>query len=1016
MKNLILTTVFVLFASVLACAQGTLKGTIKSENGDTLFGANIFLKDNTFISTTANENGAFSLKIPDSLVHVISVSFIGYTPILDTLQFKRGKVLVINYVMKVKAFVNGGVGITKTKNKAKDTYMDEQKQKSSVSLDFITAETLKKTGDANLTAGVTRVSGVSTNGAFITVRGIGDRYVKTTFNGMRIPTLDPFTNNLKLDMFPASLVDNVIISKTASPDLPSDWAGAYISVQTKDYPDKLSVNVETSVGYNTQATFKDIISTGKSSTDWLGYDSDFRDQGIRQFVFTKDSPSKYDELVALGKGDYLNSLGVTSTEIFEKDADNYFKLGLVELGLLAKGQFHDPLAVSAAKQAYNQGPYKGDAFKVMNANAAKFNQSLPNNWRTKARVAPLNFSQSFTFGNKINLFKKPLGVIAGFRYSVASQYDPNSDYARIISAPVDGVYLEIDTLYQKVSKETNEWSALVNLAYKYHKNHGVTLLFMPNMNGVNNAGVATDPGGVLGEIHRQFYESRKQFIYQLKSEHSFAHNIKALGVASYTQGSSIVPDFKVVGLAKDTFNQNRDVINAARYFRYLSENIFDSKVSVDVPLKGDGEEGATKKIKMGVAYQRCDREYEQFGLSLIPNILGSAQLVVGNPNSDPLSLDKFDFGSVILSEGPTQRLLRTYFLDDRPLNRVIGNSTISAAFAMADYNVTSRLRLSGGLRVEHAVLFTDLFLFDSLQLATNDARRYLNNVALVNPVTLDEVNFLPSATAIYKLRKKVQAPINLRANFSQTVARPGLRELSPVSVFDYELNSLVEGNPDLKVVRINNYDLRFESYFTSGDNVSLSVFYKDFINYIEMFGSPLGFTWENNPNRAWLQGVELEGKKLLGKYFELRANLTFVDSRSVFQQKLDDGKGGFVNGPAITHTLFGQAPYLINTIASYNSDSLGLQLTLSYNVQGPRLVVEGNPDVGLPPVFERPRHLFDFKVSKKLGKYFGVSLKVNDILNSARVRTYRSFEGEYLVDFDSFRFGTNYVLSVSYKL
>ncbi|HOO09492.1 MAG TPA: TonB-dependent receptor plug domain-containing protein, partial [Cyclobacteriaceae bacterium] len=79
-----------------------------------------------------------------------------------------------------------------------------------------TSELIKKTGDANVTAAIARVSGVSTNGSFITVRGIGDRYIKTMINGMRIPTLDPFTNNIKLDIFPSSLVDNIIITKTAS--------------------------------------------------------------------------------------------------------------------------------------------------------------------------------------------------------------------------------------------------------------------------------------------------------------------------------------------------------------------------------------------------------------------------------------------------------------------------------------------------------------------------------------------------------------------------------------------------------------------------------------------------------------------------------------------------------------------------------------------------------------------------------------------------------------------------------
>lgn len=1017
MKKIVLIAFFSVFISAVGLAQGTVKGRILNASGDTLKGANIYLKSDSLTGVTSSEKGYYVLQIPDSSSQILVIAYVGYKTIYDTLPPLKGEVLIRSYKMHWQPTTTGGVTIIKKRDKTKEGYMEEQKQKSSVSLDYISSETLKKTGDANLTQGVTRVSGVSSNGSFITVRGIGDRYVKTTFNGMRIPTLDPFTNNIRLDMFPSTLVDNVIISKTASPDLPGDWSGAYISVETKDYPSKLSVSVETSVGYNFQTSFKDIVSTQKSTSDWMGYDNGFRDHDITQFVYTKTEPTKYDELVALGKGDFLKSIGVTSAELFAKDAETYFKLGLVELGLLGKSQINDAAAIAAAKKKYSEGPYQGEAYKVMNANAVKFNQSLPNNWRTKMIKAPLNFSQSFTFGNQVKFFGKPLGVMAGFRYSSSTQYDPNSGYARINAGPDSkGQITDVDTLYQKISKQTNEWSALFNVAYKYHKNHSITLLFMPNMNGTNNVAEASYTGGRKEHLERQFYESRRQFIYQLKSEHLLPGKIKVLGNASYTRGSSIVPDFKVAGVPSDTIGQNRDVINAARYFRYLKENTFDSRLSIEFPLKGDGKDGATKKIKIGGAFQHNDRKYDQFGLSLVPNILGADQVVLANPNSDPLSLDKFGFSPVMLSEGPTYINLRAYFLDSRPFNNTMGFSNISAAYAMADYNVNSRLRFAGGLRVEYAYLYTDVQLFDSLKLAVNDPRRYIVGGGLTNPGKLDEVNYLPSITGIYKLKKDDKAPINLRANFSQTVARPSLRELSAVSVFDYEYNSLVVGNADLKVVKINNYDMRFESYFKTGDNISVSVFYKDFINYIELYESALGYTWSNNPNKAWLKGIEFEGKKLLGKYFEFRANVTLVDSRSVFQQKISDGNGGLVDGEKVTHTLFGQAPYLVNSIVTYTEDTLGLQATLSYNVQGPRLVIEGDNTAGIPAVYERPRHLFDLKISKKVGKSFSVNLRVNDVLNSARLRSYRTSEGKYLQDYDKFRYGTNFVLSVSYKL
>jgi len=100
-----------------------------------------------------------------------------------------------------------------------------------------------------------------------------------------------------LDLFPASLVDNIVITKTANPDLPGDWAGAYLSVETKDYPEKLSVNVETSFGYNEQTTFKDVVSSQRSSTDWLGYDNNLRDINHNDFIPIKPNPSTYDEFI-----------------------------------------------------------------------------------------------------------------------------------------------------------------------------------------------------------------------------------------------------------------------------------------------------------------------------------------------------------------------------------------------------------------------------------------------------------------------------------------------------------------------------------------------------------------------------------------------------------------------------------------------------------------------------------------------------------------------------------------------
>ena len=112
--------------------------------------------------------------------------------------------------------------------------------------------------------------------------------------------------------------------------------------------------------------------------------------------------------------------------------------------------------------------------------------------------------------------------------------------------------------------------------------------------------------------------------------------------------------------------------------------------------------------------------------------------------------------------------------------------------------------------------------------------------------------------------------------------------------------------------------------------------------------------------------------------------------------------------------MFGQAPYIINAILSYNIEKLGLTATLSYNTQGKRLsILSDNPSI--PNVYEMPRNMFDFKVMKKLGKHFTASFPIRDILNTAIRREYIYADGTQ-IDYDKYRYGTNYVVSILYKL
>ena len=1036
MKSFLVILIINTFLLSAALGQCVIRGKITDTNGEIPIGVAIYLKSDITFGATTDINGDYSLKINKTTPQIFVIRYIGYTTIEDTIKCSPGAIIIKNYVLEPAATSISAVTITAKAYNNNDVHMETIKKLSSNTIDFISAETIKKTGDANVTSAISRITGVSsTSSGMITVRGTGDRYLKTTINGSRIPTLDPFTNNIKLDIFPASLVDNIVIAKTASPDLPGDWAGAYISIETKQYPDSLAINLETSIGYNSQTTFQDVITSQRSSTDWLGFDNNFRDRNHNNYIQFNSNPSTYEEFAALGLGDYFKNLGVTKSTPWN---DSYFKLGLIELGLLGKAQFDDPAAFSNAKAQYNTIYYREHAYSLLNADAVKSEKTLPNTWNDTIRKAPLNFSQSLSIGNQTKLFGKTLGYLMGFRYSSAIQYDPDSYGNRfgVDSKIIDGQASGCDSLSQVASKETRGWSALIGAAYKLNANNTISLLFMPNITGVNNTRdlktivtLGSDSGTFMQRTY-QFYESRKQMIYQLKTEHYIpGSKLKIEFNASYTKGKSNLPDLRVTpAVPAEAAIPNTpgyiigNSIGTGRYYRYLDENILDSRLSVEFPL--DKKPEFVRKIKLGVAYQNGSRQQDNYYYQLMEGN-GSEYIRQAYPDADPYGLSRFDI-EPILNHGLTgdhgDSLLTVQQYYDRtlyPNNRVFGKSNIKAGFAMVDYSITSALRFSGGLRVEQAYIYTDCNLFDELHLASGDYRRMFIAPSpildiMIRPGELNEMSYLPSASLIIKLKHDESAPVNLRLNYSKTVARPSIRELSDNAYFDYEINKVVYGNSLLKMVQIDNYDLRLESYFKSGDNISVSLFYKEFKNHIEVADYGQYLIWVNNENISWAKGIEIEGKKNIAKWLEFRANVTLVDSRSAFNTSYTKPDGYLVPGRDVDRTMLNQAPFVVNAMLTYTAKKAGLTASVSYNIQGPRVISTGSYK-DIPDVYELPRNLIDLKLLKKLGKHYSISLKVMDLLNTAIVRAYK-IDNNYNLYFDNYKYGTNYVFAFSYKL
>jgi len=168
------------------------------------------------------------------------------------------------------------------------------------------------------------------------------------------------------------------------------------------------------------------------------------------------------------------------------------------------------------------------------------------------------------------------------------------------------------------------------------------------------------------------------------------------------------------------------------------------------------------------------------------------------------------------------------------------NALLNAGYVMYDGKFSEKLKLTAGARAEN---------YDQQLLAKNQANIELKNL-----------DFLPSALLTYSAGKK----INLRLAYSQSVNRPEFRELASYSVFDYDNFVVVRGNPNLKRSLVKNYDIRFESFPTTGEIVSFSMFLKDFENPIEQVNSGNDVLSYQNADKARTYGAEIELRKRLG--------------------------------------------------------------------------------------------------------------------------------------------------------
>lgn len=264
MKNLLFILTLLLSSISFSQTEGSIAGilTDKEYNNEPLPFANVLIKGTT-TGTTSDIDGLFKFENIETGNYTLVVSFVGYETQEITVQVEAAVVTKVNVALGISAASLSEVVITTTtKRESVAALLLEQKKAVEIK-QSIGAEELAQKGVSDAAGAVAQISGVSKQegSSNVYVRGLGDRYLNTTFNNLSLPSNDVSKKNIDLDLFATDVIENVSISKAYSSKFYADFAAGNVDITSKSYTGNGFFDVSAGASINTNAIGQDFVKS-----------------------------------------------------------------------------------------------------------------------------------------------------------------------------------------------------------------------------------------------------------------------------------------------------------------------------------------------------------------------------------------------------------------------------------------------------------------------------------------------------------------------------------------------------------------------------------------------------------------------------------------------------------------------------------------------------------------------------------------------------------------------------------
>lgn len=248
---------------------------VDQKTSEPVAGASVFVFGSD-IETQSDADGRFSLQVPTGPLSIAVVHPKFPTEAMIDVKVTGKGISDMTVRLPHAEQVDDMVLLGKPIEGGAASVLAERRKSASVQ-DAIGSEDIARTPDGSASAATRRIVGASiVGGQYLFVRGLGGRYSNTRLNGIPLPSTDPDLPGFQLDLFPTALLSSLTITKTFTPDIPGDFAGGSLNVETRSFPEEFLLRLNAGVSGDTLTTGRKLISYEGGKTDFLGYDDGTR--------------------------------------------------------------------------------------------------------------------------------------------------------------------------------------------------------------------------------------------------------------------------------------------------------------------------------------------------------------------------------------------------------------------------------------------------------------------------------------------------------------------------------------------------------------------------------------------------------------------------------------------------------------------------------------------------------------------------------------------------------------------